>query len=173
MRRVSPGDWFDRQVGADAARFVVVCERIRLGDWRRMIKTPEGRYTVRRDDGTNPPFDFAPTNADVATAVRALNRRMSPLIVRRVQRERRFGQLLLLEAVRAWLDDDVNLAKGVMRRLVDASAGYEYLAVTTEGHPKSLIRMLSPQGNPSATHLTAILNRLARHHGASFNVELR
>lgn len=128
---------------------------------------------IRRDDATCPPFEFGQPGEDVLTTVRALHRRMSPLIVRRVKRERVFGQLLLLEAVRAWLNDDVDLAKGLMRRLVDASLGYEHLAATTEGHPKSLIRMLSPQGNPSAKHLTEILTRLARFHGASFKVELK
>lgn len=116
MRRCSENTWFATLAPADAARIVVLCERIRLGEWLRLERTPTGRMAIRRDDPTRPPFEFGQPGEDLLTAVRGLHRRMSPLIVRRVKRERVFGQLLLLEAVRAWLNDDVDLAKGLMRR---------------------------------------------------------
>ena len=56
--------------------------------------------------------------------------------------------------------------------MVDTTVGFDVLAQTTEGHPKSLVRMLGPKGNPSAKHLVAVLTRLARLHRVRFSVAI-
>jgi DNA-binding phage protein len=50
----------------------------------------------------------------------------------------------------------------VLRDLVNASVGFERLAVLTGKPSKSLHRMLSERGNPSMDNLAAIFNAVRR-----------
>lgn len=86
-------------------------------------------------------------------------------IYRRTRADGTFRTGLLQAAVQALLDDDVALARGLLRRLVDATIGFNGLAALMDANPKSLIRMLSPNGNPSARHLMSIMRRAANADG--------
>jgi DNA-binding phage protein len=117
-------------------------------------------------------MSFGAPREDIPSALRTLNRQLSPAIYRRLQANRTFRECVLLECVRAVLDDDVEMAKGLLRRMTDATLGYGDLAALMEAHPKSLIRMLSRHGNPSARHLIGILSRVAKANGVHFTVQL-
>lgn len=165
-------NWFSRLAPADAARFVVVLERVRQGNWLLPVRTSAGQLGLRLGDLPDELFVFGTPDQNIGAAIRLLHRKMSPLIFRRLRDDRTFGSVVLLEAVRALLDNDVALTKGLLRRFVDTNCGFAQLAEIAEGHPKSLIRMLGPNGNPSARRLLAILTLLADLHGVRFNVEL-
>lgn len=173
MPRHFPSSWFSQLPPAEAARFVVLLERVRQGDWLRIARTPDGRLALRRGKTPDELFLFGDPDEGLITAVRRLHKETSPPIFRRFKDDRTFGSTILLEAVRALLDDDVELTKGLLRRTVDAMVGFELLAQAMEGHPKSLVRMLSPNGNPSAKHLAAILTRLAQLQGVRFKISIR
>ena len=118
-------------------------------------------------------FIFGTPHQNMGAAVQMLHRRMSPLIYRRLRSDRTFGSVVLLEAVRALLENDVEMTKGLLRRFVDTTCGFSQLAEVVEGHPKSLVRMLGPKGNPSAERLMAILTLLASVHGVRFDVRIK
>lgn len=64
--------------------------------------------------------------------------------------------MLLDEAAILFLNGEPEIARMMLRDLVNATIGFEQLAELTEKPSKSLHRMLSPTGNPSMDNLVAI-----------------
>lgn len=60
------------------------------------------------------------------------------------------------EAATLFLNGEPEIARLIMRDLVNATIGFEQLATLTAKPSKSLHRMLSPTGNPSMDNLAAI-----------------
>lgn len=80
----------------------------------------------------------------------------------RAQRDRRFREALLVEAIGCFLCDDVDTGKALLRDYVHATVGFDELAKATRKSSKSLMRMLGPTGNPQASNLFAVLNYLQK-----------
>lgn len=96
----------------------------------------------------------------------ALTRDFKETIVERLKRDPAFAQALLDEAATVFLNGEPELARLILRDLVNATVGFEKLAAKTEKPSKSLHRMLSAQGNPSMDNLAAIFGAL----GSELNV---
>ena len=86
----------------------------------------------------------------------ALTRNFKETVIQRVQDDSTFAQALLDEAATLLLNGEPETARLILRDLVNATIGFEQLAVLTEKPSKSLHRMLSPTGNPSMDNLAAI-----------------
>jgi DNA-binding phage protein len=86
----------------------------------------------------------------------ALTRNFKQTIVERVERDPEFAKALLDEAATLFLSGETETARLILRDLVNATLGFEQLAVLTHKPSKSLHRMLSPKGNPSMDNLAAI-----------------
>jgi len=86
----------------------------------------------------------------------ALTRNFKQTVVERVQRDPEFAKALLDEAATLFLSDEPEMARLILRDLVNATLGFEQLAELTDKPSKSLHRMLSPRGNPSMDNLAAI-----------------
>ena len=93
----------------------------------------------------------------------ALSRDFKQTVVERVQREPAFARALLDEAASLFLNGDPATARVILRDLVNATVGFEGLALATERPSKSLHRMLSASGNPSMDNLAAIFDVLRRN----------
>ena len=78
----------------------------------------------------------------------------------RAQREREFSIVLLDEAISLFLNGEPEVARLVLRDLVNATVGFEELALKVEKPSKSLHRMLSAKGNPTMDNLTTIFKVL-------------
>ena len=70
------------------------------------------------------------------------------------------------------LAGDLDTGKSLLRDYVNGTIGFEKLGVLTGRPPKSLMRMLSPTGNPQARNLFDLLGHLQRREGARFHVSL-
>ncbi len=68
-----------------------------------------------------------------------------------------FRIALLEYAVESVLAGDLDETKAVLRTYIKATTGYEDFAKQIGVHPKSLIRMLGPDGNPRSSNLLALL----------------
>jgi DNA-binding phage protein len=90
----------------------------------------------------------------------ALTRDFKQTIVERVEREPEFAKSLLDEAASLFLNGEPDVARLILRDLVNATIGFEQLAAQIRKPSKSLHRMLSPTGNPSMDNLAAIFNAL-------------
>ena len=92
----------------------------------------------------------------------ALTRDFRETIQADAARDPKFRAALLTEALDAYLAGDVAVGKAVLRDLVNATIGFERLAVKVKKPSKSLHRMLAPRGNPSSQNLFEIVSALQR-----------
>jgi DNA-binding phage protein len=75
----------------------------------------------------------------------------------RVQKDSAFAEALLDEAISLFLNGEPETARLILRNLVNATVGFEKLAIETSKPSKSLHRRLSAKGNPTMDNLTAII----------------
>ncbi len=68
------------------------------------------------------------------------------------------------------LSDNLETAKVLLRDYVNATVGFETLAEDMDKDPKSLMRMLSANGNPRADNLLAMVARLKQREGGCCHV---
>ncbi|HLH47828.1 MAG TPA: transcriptional regulator [Roseiarcus sp.] len=86
-------------------------------------------------------------------------------MVERIQRDPDFARALLDEAAMLFLNGEPDAARLMLRDLVNATVGFEALAIETAKPAKSLHRMLSKGGNPTMDNLAAILGVLRKTLG--------
>ena len=89
----------------------------------------------------------------------------------RLQRDPSFREALLKEAVDCLLSCDVETGKSLLRDYVNATIGFGDLAALMKKSPKSLMRMLSENGNPQARNLFEIIGRLQEREGVHLEVQ--
>lgn len=92
----------------------------------------------------------------------ALTRDFKQTVVERVQRDPAFGKALLDEAATLFLNGEPDTARLILRDLVNATVGFEGLALEIAKPSKSLHRMLSENGNPSMDNLAAIFGAVRK-----------
>lgn len=102
-----------------------------------------------------------------------LTRDFRETIKARAERDVEFRQALLREAVELLLSGDVETGKALLRNYINASMGFKRLSVVTQKPPKSLMRMLSPGGNPTASNVFAVIASLQREEGVQFGLKTR
>ncbi|MCE9523788.1 MAG: transcriptional regulator [Alphaproteobacteria bacterium] len=69
---------------------------------------------------------------------------------------------LLRERLDAPNSGDLATGKAILRNYINATIGFQRLALAVGTPPKSLMRMLSPAGNPRADNLFAVARHLQR-----------
>lgn len=99
-----------------------------------------------------------------------LTRSFKKTIQARVRRDVAFRKELLRESVESLVLGDIETGKAVLRDFINATIGFTALAKATEHSPKSLMRMLSPSGNPQARNLFEIVEYLQRREKVHFKV---
>jgi DNA-binding phage protein len=92
----------------------------------------------------------------------SLTRDFQETVNTRIQRDSEFATALLNEAISLFLNGEPETARLILRDLVNATVGFEELAIETNKPSKSLHRMLSAKGNPTMENLTAIFNVLRK-----------
>ena len=102
----------------------------------------------------------------------ALTRHFKQTVVARVRREPAFGRHLLDEAATLLLNGEPAPARTILRDLVNATMGFQRLAVITATPAKSLHRMLSARGNPSMEKLAAVFNAMRQALGVKITVRV-
>lgn len=103
----------------------------------------------------------------------ALTRSFKETVRKRASRDPDFRVGLLREAVEALLRDDLEVGKILLRDYINATVGFEDLAEATHKSPKSLMRMLSAEGNPRADNLFSVIAHLQKSEGIKLGVEAR
>lgn len=100
----------------------------------------------------------------------ALTRSFKDSVKARAERDPVFGDALLTEAVDQFLAGDLDTGKAVLRDYINATIGFERLAAETGSSSKSLMRMLSPAGNPTANNLFSVLHTVQKAAGVHLAV---
>ena len=100
----------------------------------------------------------------------ALTRSFKETVQARAKKDATFRAALLTEAVEAFLADDMDTGKAVLRDYINATIGFEALAAATGVTSKSLMRMFGPAGNPQASNLFAVIGHLQRAEKVALEV---
>ncbi len=95
----------------------------------------------------------------------ALTRSFRDTVIARIKREPEFGVALMQEGVELFLSGDTEAGKSLLRDYINATIGFTELSVRTGTPPKSLMRMFSPSGNPTARALFAAIRELQAANG--------
>ena len=100
----------------------------------------------------------------------ALTKSFKQTIAERAEREPAFAQALLDEAATLFLNGEPEMARVILRDLVNATVGFESLAKETAKPSNSVHRMLSVSGNPSMDNLAAIFSVMRSNLGVEIEV---
>lgn len=100
-----------------------------------------------------------------------LTRDFKETVNARVHRDSTFAAALLDEAVSLFLNGEPETARLILRDLVNATIGFEELAIETSKPSKSLHRMLSAKGNPTMDNLTTIFDVLRKKLNVNIKVQ--
>jgi len=90
----------------------------------------------------------------------ALTKDYKESIAERAKSDKDFSSALFDEAITLFLNGEPDTARLVLRDLVNATVGFESLAIAIKKPSKSLHRMLSAKGNPTMDNLTTIFSVL-------------
>lgn len=86
--------------------------------------------------------------------------------------DKKFRREFLREAAANMLTGDLETAKALLREYINGTLGFIALGEALAKSPKSLMRMLSPSGNPHARNLFEILAYLQKAEGATLRVSV-
>jgi hypothetical protein len=84
-----------------------------------------------------------------------------------------FRREFLREAVANMVAGDLETAKAVLREYINGTVGFIALGEALSKSPKSLMRMLSPKGNPQARNIFEMVACLQKIDGTVLEVHAR
>jgi hypothetical protein len=100
----------------------------------------------------------------------ALTRSFRETIKEELDADKEFRRAFLCEAVRTMVAGDLETAKSVLREYINGTVGFPKLGTALGRSPKSLMRMLSPTGNPQARNLFEMIAYLQKAEGTVLEV---
>lgn len=103
----------------------------------------------------------------------ALTRDFRETVRTRAQSDPSFRLALIEEAIESLLNGDIDSGRSILSNYINATMGYSALAELTGRSTKSLMRMLGPKGNPTATNLFRILDKVKEQEGVKIDVRVR
>ena len=90
----------------------------------------------------------------------------------RAQVDPEYGKALLREAVSCMLNGEPRIGRILLHDYADAVIGFDELSRKTGETRDSLERMLSPNGDPRADDLLAIIAAIAEHEDVEIDVRV-
>lgn len=100
----------------------------------------------------------------------ALTREFCETVRERARGDSEFRAALLAEAAEAIVNGEAVIARALLRDYINATLGFESLAMKTDIPPKSLHRMFGANGNPTLTNLSRVLQVLESDEGIAFEI---
>ncbi len=92
-------------------------------------------------------------------------------VFKRAQRDRKFRQAMLTEAVNELLGGDLAVGKALLRDYIKATTSFDEVAGAVGKSDKSIQRMLGPRGNPTAENIFAIIKVLQEFEAVALKVK--
>lgn len=100
----------------------------------------------------------------------ALTKDFKKTIMARAKKDKKFGEALLSEALTELLEGDFDTGKSMLRDYINATISFETLAKFMEKNPKSIMRMLSSDGNPTSKSLFMIFHVIQKIKKLHFRI---
>lgn len=98
----------------------------------------------------------------------ALTRNFKETIIERAKRDVKFRRGMLMRGIGLLIagnKEDVQVGKSFIRDYINATIGFSTLSKRTRIPKESLMRMLSPSGNPSLSNLNQVTYTLLQTEG--------
>lgn len=102
----------------------------------------------------------------------AITKQFRDTIMNRAKKDPVFRREMLRKAIELFLNDEMDLAKSLLRDYINATIQFKTLSRNLDQESKSLQRMLGPRGNPTAKNLFAIIRVLQKAEGVQLKVTL-
>lgn len=99
-----------------------------------------------------------------------LTKNFKSTIMARAKKDKKFCKAMLSEAIAELLAGDVDAGKAILRDYINATITFEALSKVMEKNPKSVMRMLSPSGNPTSKALFTIFHAIKNMKKVHFKV---
>ncbi len=99
-----------------------------------------------------------------------ITRNFKETIQARALQDPEFREGMLRESIECMLSGDLKTGKALLRDYINAIIGFEKLAKLTKKDPKSLIRMFSPKGNPTASNLFDVICALEKKEKVQYQL---
>jgi len=100
----------------------------------------------------------------------AITRDFKETIQARAQKDPEFRKAILTESIECMLAGDIKTGKALLRNYINATIGFEKLGKAIGKGAKSLMRMFSYKGNPTATNYFKIVSFLQKKEGIKFKL---
>src|SRR4051812_38097294 len=101
----------------------------------------------------------------------AITRDFKETVQARALHDSAFREGLLKESIDNMLAGDIETGKALLRDYINATIGFEELGNLIHKSPKSLMRMCSVSGNPTANNLFDIIHALQQKEGFHLQVQ--
>ena len=102
-----------------------------------------------------------------------LTRNFKETVVEMAKNDPEFRVGLRTEAIECLTNNEVNVAKSLLRDYVNATLGFQELSELVEKNPSNLMRMLSEKGNPGISNLSQVLAAVGAYEGIEFHVSVQ
>ncbi len=94
-------------------------------------------------------------------------------VMARAHRDKAFCNAMLTEAINELLTGDFEVGKAILRDYINAAITFEILSTRIDKNPKSLMRMLSPKGNPTSKSLFEIFHAIQKLKKMKINISMK
>lgn len=103
----------------------------------------------------------------------AITRNFKETIQARALSDPAFREGLLRESIESMISGDLETGKSLLRDYINATIGFEKLAALVGKDAKSLMRMLSAAGNPTAMNLFTLISVLQKKEGIHYHLRAK
>ena len=94
-------------------------------------------------------------------------------VMARAHRDKAFCNAMLTEAINELLTGDIDVGKAILRDYINATISFEILSRMLDKNPKSLMRMLSPKGNPTSKSIFDIFHAIQKLKKMKIKISLK
>lgn len=102
-----------------------------------------------------------------------ISRSLNETIAARLKRDPAFRKEVFREGIECLLAGDMTTGKAILRDYIRGTIGFEKLSIVTRKPVQSLMRMLSPRGNPQARNLLDVIAQLQRVEGLRLELSVK
>ena len=103
--------------------------------------------------------------------LKANTRDFKEIVQERALRDKEFREGILRESIACMLSGDIKTGKALIRDYINATVGFEKLSRLTHKNSKSLMRMFSVNGNPTANNLFEVIHILQEKEGVHYELQ--
>ena len=100
----------------------------------------------------------------------SITRNFKETVQARALHDPKFREGILRESIECMLLGDIKTGKALLRDYINATVGFEKLSKLTHKDSKSLMRMFSIRGNPTANNLFEVIHILQEKEGVQYEL---